>query len=334
MWGQASDGPYGVDILTRELGHSLVEVSTASHPAHIKIRDVAEHRIGFPMDKAIRSMGHTASADVLLCFLESYAIFPSLLKQKKIPPFSATPLAMISCRLAEEIRYLPAVERKEIVRKYSGVDLNFVLSENQIDILTDSGFDAERIESINFGFVPETFSFNPRAERPLALSAVGFDRGRDYKTLIEALRPLPIELHLYTRPEIISGLDIPDNVHFHGTVPFDEYVQVLHSSGIVAVPTVELAYPTGQTVALEAAATGAALILTESKAMRYYFNDDTARFVEEGNVDAWRTALNDLSSKPEKAELLDHGRLSMCMGTSPIVTCGNLSKKPSKQEGG
>lgn len=111
-------------------------------------------------------MGHVASADVLLCFLESYAIFTSLLKQKKIPPFSSTLLAMTSCWLAEEIRYLPVAERKDIVRKYSGVDLNFVLSENQIDILTDSGFDAERIESINFGFAPETFSFTPVQNAP------------------------------------------------------------------------------------------------------------------------------------------------------------------------
>lgn len=302
--GKASDGPYGIDLLSRELGHSLLEVANAYHPAHLKLRDVLEHRLGFPLDKAIRSLPHIAAADVLFCFLESFAIFPSLLKQKKVPPFAHTPLAMISCWLAEEIRHLPHAERKQLIQKYAGVDLNFVLSSNQVDILVDSGFSEDQVESVNFGFAPELFSFKSDAPRPLQLSALGFDRGRDYKTLIEAVRPLPLELHLYTRPEIIAGIDLPQNVRFHGTVPFETYIETLHSSDIVAVPTVELAYPTGQTVALEAAATGAALLLTDSQAMRYYFSDDTACFIEEGNVNAWRKNIVDLVNHPEKRRAL------------------------------
>lgn len=302
--GQADDGQYGVNLLSSKLGHTLLDVPNAHFSVHKKVRDVLEHRLGFPLDKAIRSLPHISSANVLLCFLENYAIFPSLLKQQRVPPFSNTPIAMISCWLAEEIRHLPYEERKTIVKKYAGVDLNFVFSENQIDILVDSGFSREHVESVNFGFAPELFSFKADAHRPLQLSAVGFDRGRDYATLIEAVRPLPVELHLYTRPEIIAGIDLPENVRFHGTIPFETYIETLHSSDIVAVPTVELAYPTGQTVALEAAATGAALLLTDSKAMRYYFSDNTARFVEEGNVDAWRKSIVDLTNNPEESRAL------------------------------
>ncbi|WP_143539225.1 glycosyltransferase family protein [Rothia nasimurium] len=297
--GKASDGPYGIDLMSRELGHSLLEVPSAHTPAHIKLRDVLEHRLGFPLDKAVRSLPRIASADVLFCFLESFAVFPSLLKQKKIPPFANTPLAMISCWLAEEIRHLPQSERAQLVKTYAGVDLNFVLSGNQIDILVDSGFAEDRVESVNFGFAPELFSYEAGAQRPLQLSALGFDRGRDYRTLIEAVRPLSIELNLYTRPEIIEGIDLPENVRFHGTVPFEAYIEVLHSSDMVAVPTVELAYPTGQTVALEAAATGAALLLTDSRAMRYYFSDDTACFIGQGDVEGWRRAITDLAQSPE-----------------------------------
>lgn len=111
----------------------------------------------------------------------------------------------------------------------------------------------QNASKVSTSVLPQKLFHSPPVQNaPLALSAMGFDRGRDYKTLTEALRSLPIELHLYNRREIISGLDIPDNVHFHGTVP-----------------------------------------------------DNTARFVEEGNVDAWRTALNDLSSKPEESRALE-----------------------------
>lgn len=55
---------------------------------------------------------------------------------------------------------------------------------------------------------------------------------------------------------------------FHGRVPFTEYRRLVDTASVVTVPIHALAYPTGQTVALEAAGTGACLVPTDTPAMR------------------------------------------------------------------
>ena len=57
--------------------------------------------------------------------------------------------------------------------------------------------------------------------------------------------------------------------------PVDQvtYRQYLQRAKVVVVPTYDLAYPTGQTVALEASACGRAVVVTGTQASREYFID-------------------------------------------------------------
>lgn len=304
--GSVEQGPYGVNLLRNQLGHTVYDGADAKRQPLIKIRDVLEHRAGYPILKALQLIPRVVKSEAVLCFLEQHAQFPALLKSKNIPPYASKPLAMISCWLAEELLQASTSERTELVKKYSAVDLIFVLSSNQVDILVDAGFPRERVEAIHFGFAPELFSYSPHMKKPGLISAVGFDRGRDYVTLIEAARTIKADIHLYTRPELVAGIDLPSNIIFHGLVPFEEYVKVLYESSILAIPTVELAYPTGQTVALEAAATGAALLLTESTAMRDYFDDQVAYYHPQGDPEAWSLRINQLLEDPQEVAQKGH----------------------------
>lgn len=300
--GSASVGPYGIDQL-EELGVGLLEVPVASSRLHKKIADVAHHRTGVPMDKAVRSAAKVPRADVVLAFLESQAQAPSWAKAHGIPPYAGTPLTMMACWLAEELRTMPQPERRAVVRRYRGVDLTLVWSSNQIDILVDCGFDAERVESIPFGFAPGLFPpRSPRRAGPLV--AVGFDRGRDYPTLITALRGSGLRLDLYSKPGNLEDAGLPEEVDFHGTVPFDEYRQVISAASIVAVPTKVMAYPTGQTVALEAAGSGACVVITDTPAIREYFSEETAVLVTAGDTDAWTRELVGLMADSVRREAI------------------------------
>lgn len=304
--GTVEQGPYGVNLLRNQLGHTVYDVSDAERQPLVKIRDVFEHRAGYPILKALQLIPRVTQSEVVLCFLEQQAIFPALLKTKNIRPYATKPLAMIACWLAEDLVNASPSERAEIVKKYSAVDLIYVLSTNQVEILVEAGFTREQVEPIHFGFSPELFSYSPQMKKPGLISAVGFDRGRDYSTLIEAARTIDAEIHLYTKPESITGFELPSNIVFHGLVPFDEYIKVLHESSILAIPTFELAYPTGQTVALESAATGAALLLTESAAMRDYFDDQVAYYQPQGDAEAWSLRINQLLDAPQ--EVAETGR--------------------------
>lgn len=295
--GLASSGPYGIDKLHTDLGYELIEVAPATTRLHRKIRDVVEHRSGRPIDKTLRSLRKAASADIVLAFLEKQALAASWAKAHGLPPYAGRPLVMLSCWLADELRNLPRDDRAAVVGQYRGVDLTLVWSTNQIDILVDAGFPAEGVEAINFGFAPELFPAADPAART-GIVAVGSDRGRDYPTLFEAVRGTGIRVDVYAGEGNIQGARLPDEVNFRGRVPFDEYRDVVSGAGVVAIPTRELAYPTGQTVALEAGATGACLVLTDTPAMREYFSDETAVMVPPGDVAGWREALRELERDP------------------------------------
>ncbi|MCT1458281.1 glycosyltransferase [Aestuariimicrobium sp. p3-SID1156] len=201
----------------------------------------------------------------------------------------------MACWLADELRAASREKRRAVVRKYRGVDLTLVWSANQLDILHDCGFPREKIESIPFGFAPGLFP--PRSDFSVhgPLVAVGSDRGRDYPTLLAAMQGSGLELDLICKESNLEGATVPSGVNFRGTIPYGDYRAALANAAVVAVPTKVMAYPTGQTVALEAAGSGACVVVTDTPAMREYFSDETAVMVPPHDPAAWRAALVELS---------------------------------------
>lgn len=290
--GHASDGPYGVDLLS-SFGLKMVEVPPARTRAHIKVRDVFEHRLGYPVDKAVRSLFKAQRSDVILAFLERESIFPA--KLKSLPfGYGKKPLATIACWLTEELSQLEPHQRVEVLERFEKVDLIFVFSQNQIPLLVEYGVPREKLVAVPFGFDPSQYSYTPPSEKDIPLVAVGFDRGRDYPTLMAAMRGVDKELLIACKEGNLQGTEVPENVKKLGVVPYEEYKALIHRAQIVVVPSKELAYPTGQTVALEAAATGAAVVVTGTAPMREYFDETTALMPAPGDVDGLRNAINSL----------------------------------------
>ncbi|QIR70915.1 glycosyltransferase family 1 protein [Kocuria sp. KD4] len=73
---------------------------------------------------------------------------------------------------------------------------------------------------------------------------------------------------------------------------------------MTAVPTRELAYLTGQTVALEAAAGGAAVAFTATEALSEYLNAGFAAPVAVGDPEGWRHTVDRLLRHPAEREAL------------------------------
>lgn len=295
---RAADGPYGIDRL-QDLGYLLFQAEALRSRRAKKLRDVVEHRWGRPVDMAVRSARPARRVDVILCFLEQYAMVPSALKARGIAPYAGRPLAMIACWLADDLRRLEAAERRALARRYRGVDLAMVFSANQKDVLCDAGLREEAVEPISFGLAPEQHEPTDFAVRSDRIAAVGFDRGRDYRTLMDAVRGTELQVDLYCGEGNLRGIGVPRNVTFHGVVPYDEYRKVISTAGLVAVTTHSMEYPSGQTVALESAATGACVALSDTRALGEYFSASTALMLPVGDVDAWRRGLSSAMVQPE-----------------------------------
>ncbi|MCT1802536.1 glycosyltransferase family protein [Kocuria carniphila] len=305
--GDFRQGPYGIDLLP-DLGFELSGVQPLQGRLPRKLRDVIEHRTSTKIDVPVRSIPKAQRADLILGLLEPNSKFAAQLKRRGIPPYAGTPMVMISCWLAEWISKANPEDRRALVRQFEAVDLILTLSRNQIEILIDAGFRPEQVDAIPFGCAPELFD-GEDVERDIDVLAAGFDHGRDYGTFFDGVGDLDVTVHVLCQPANLAGLTVPDNVVVHGVVPFDQYRAMLRRAKIVAVPTEELAYPTGQSVALEAAASGAAVAYTATTALSEYFDASYAAPVSVGDSKGWQRVIGHLvESSSEREALASAGR--------------------------
>lgn len=306
--------PYGVNALAAQ-GFRLRGTSQASGRVGTKLRQVAEHRSGMVLERGLRATPAVAGSDLVIALLENQAMLPGLLKGAKVPPFASTPLVIWSCWLADDIRSASTERRAWLRRRIASADLITHLSRHETEIFTDLGIPQERLFPVTYGVSHEFYTPDPETTRDLDLLAVGQDRGRDYATLIDAVRGTDLTLDIVCRAENLAGIDLPANVRVHGTVPLRTYRQLLRRARVVAVPTRDLAYPTGSSVALEAASTGCAVVVTGTRAMRDYFVDDVnARLVAEGDVDGWRATLTELRQDSAQRDRLGQAARSNVTG--------------------
>jgi glycosyltransferase involved in cell wall biosynthesis len=297
--------PYGVDVLSA-LGWQLRGVPHSRGRLGSKLRDIVEHRTGYAVERTVRGAPAARRADVVLALLERQGMAAARWKRAGLPPYAATPLVIWSCWLADDARRADADERRRLRRRVEAADLITHLSRHETEVLVDLGIPEERLFAVTYG-VSHRFYVPPATGEPrdIAILAVGQDRGRDYASLVEAVRRTDLVVDVVCKPDNVAGLDVPDNVRVHAPVRLPEYRALLRRARVVAVPTVDLAYPTGSSVALEGASTGCCVVVTGTRSMRDLFIDgETGRLVDVGDVQGWRRVLTELRDDPVQRERL------------------------------
>jgi glycosyltransferase involved in cell wall biosynthesis len=252
-----------------------------------------EHRVGAPVALPLQAMGSITRSQGILAMLEQFAQVPSMLRRANVPPYSRRPLVAMTCWLAERATHSTKQERMALARRFSGVDLFVYWSKNQTEIYQELlGISPDRLYSVPYGTDPAWYTPRQSSGASLEVVAVGQDLGRDYATLAAAARGANFTAHIYCRDDNVAGLDLPRNVIRHEPVDNVTYRDVLRRASLVVVPTHVLAYPTGQSVALDAMATAKCCVLTQTAAMAEYFNHgDQALFVPPHDPEALRTAI-------------------------------------------
>lgn len=276
---QQVSAPYCAQWLM-DAGIDLDPVMPARSAAHRKVRDVIEHRSRVAWDLAVRGIRQARHADAILAILEDKAVAPSILKRRHRTPYAQLPLVTVSCWWAEELKNGTTARRRDILRTLSGVDAVIVFSANQREIFADAGYPADRVHPVRFGVDPSWYCPAPPVEtpvhpRPVQVLASGVDRGRDFDTFAEAARLLP---HLTFTVVTQAGRvrNPPPNMILKTPVSMEEHRTLLRSAELVVVPTHDLAYPTGQSVLLEAMACGRPVAVTWTEAMDEYIRDGVA----------------------------------------------------------
>ena len=124
---------------------------------------------------------------------------------------------------------------------------------------------------INFSTTPpgvDTKFFRPKKLKPkFDILAVGRDPGRDYRTLFQAIKDLPIKAKVICDPKNVSGLVIPANVTIDYSVSYLKVRQAYWQSKIVIIPTKKNSV-SGQISLMEALACGKSIIAARTAALK------------------------------------------------------------------
>lgn len=297
-------GPYRVDLLADQDIHLRV-VPPARSALHKKIRDVIEHRLGIKIDLALRSIPLAFRSTAVVAILEDKAVLPSWFKRHHLPPYSGRTLTAISCWWAEELLNGTENQREQIKKSISGIDKLFVFSRNQVEIFASAGVPASKIHAVLFGVDPDFYSPAIGITSRFEVLAAGIDRGRDFDSLLKAAELLPdIRFDLFTQPERFEGKKCPSNVNIHAPVDIVSHRDNLRAAQLVVVPTHNLAYPTGQSVLLEAYGCGRCTAVTGTASMQDYIDEERTALVlpladPDGMAAVIKRALGDASLRDE-----------------------------------
>ncbi len=299
--------PYGVEAL-EERGHVLAAGGDPTSPLGRKLRDVALHRMGFPIDRAVRSVPLVAGADLVLALLERQGYAAAWARRLHLWPYAHRPLVLWTCWLADDLARMSPDRRRALVSTLRQVPLITHLARSETSILLDAGLSAEQLFPVTYGSAMDFYTPDAAVDRDLDIVAIGQDRGRDYGTLFEAVRGTGMRVDIWCKPGNLHDLEVPENVTIHAPVDHLAYRALLRRAKVVAVPTIELAYPTGSSVTLEASACGAAVVTTDTTSMREYVTDaESGRLLPEGDADAWRATLSALLADPAERVRLGAG---------------------------
>jgi glycosyltransferase involved in cell wall biosynthesis len=306
-------GPYGMRGL-EQTGFRLLVSDGALHlpwrsPAIVRpLRKIGHLRPELSgLQGALSTLALIARADATLAVFEDQGLCAASAKARGLAPFSGRQLAIVSCWLAETCKELDGRTLGAVRRALAAVDVLFFFSANQAAVLEhELGVDPARLACVPFGIDHRFFSPRPVTGGPSShgILAVGRDHSRDHALLIEAVRGTGMPLRL-VGPEPGSLGDLPAEVELISQLDHRAYRAALAGAAVVAVPTVAPAYPSGQTVVLEAMSMGRPVVVTDSPAMRDYVTSGVnGELVPAGDAAALSRLLRELLEDPGRGERL------------------------------
>ncbi len=170
-----------------------------------------------------------------------------------------------------------------------------------------------QVEVVHYSIDQTFFSPVVKVEQiPNLIVSAGEPRSRDYPSLFQAVKGLPVKLnvagygHWYAREKnnCMAGR-IPDNVSLSRRLSYFELRDFYAMSQFVVIPVRDLVYSAGATSAMEASAMARAVVAFRSRGISDYVIDgETGILVEPGNVNALRDAIQYLLSNPDEAKRL------------------------------
>jgi hypothetical protein len=249
-------------------------------------------------------------ADITLGIFEENGSFVATMQTTPARRLFPSKVALLVCWMAERAQRARRRTLASYRRVIAGADQVFYFSPNQTELFTEYlRADPAKLHPVDFGIDYEFFASpaGPRDEGYVL--AVGGDSSRDHELLVEAVRGTDISTRIYAPRLNVEEL-APNVTWISRVIPHVEYREVLAGARIVVVPTHGVAYPGGQTVILEAMASGKPVIATRSPALAHYIDDGvTGVLSPRGDPEALRGTIQELLDDPHRRERIANAGL-------------------------
>lgn len=217
------------------------------------------------------------------------------------------PLAILTFSLRGPLARFPKLMRFGA----AGADFFTVTSRSEVQRYSDTlGIHPEQIRFCAYG-VRDAYSPSiPRPEQEFIFS--GGKSGRDFATIVEAVRGLPFPVTINARAEDLRKYSLPANVHTNNILPFNEFNRLNAQARFVVVPLQDLPEAVGISSVLFAMMNRKAVIASRVPGILDYVQEGkTGLLVEPGNPQALREAILRLWQDPGEAIVMGSlGRLA------------------------
>lgn len=225
--------------------------------------------------------------------------------------------ALFAGRRSHELRHLAfsfnftdlptGVMRRLMARRFQSVERFVVFSRLERKIYA-ACFDlpAERFDMLHWGVqAPQVDLDAPPAVAGDYICALG-SQGRDYKTLLLAMRRLPrLQLVLVAAAANLAGLAIPANVTVKTGIPLAQAMNILAHCRFMVLPLKGSAVPCGHVTIVSAMHLGKAVIATASSGLEDYLAPQVTGLACPAHDDAaWAVAIRALHDDPALARRL------------------------------
>ncbi|MCQ4158923.1 glycosyltransferase [Roseomonas sp. GC11] len=173
----------------------------------------------------------------------------------------------------------------------AAVDRIVVHSRREIDSYAAAfGLPRERFTFVPFSVEAVEPALEEEMEAPFLL-AMG-SANRDYATLFEAVRGLPLRLVVVAGAHATAGLAVPENAELRHGLTLAECHALAQRARLSVVPTANSFSASGQVTFIEAMMFGRCVVVTRSIGAEDYIADgETGLLVPPGDVAALRAAL-------------------------------------------
>jgi len=271
---RSGQAPYGLENLAA--GSFQI---TAWQPSMIlrgplakRLRLALEFEYSRPFVHSLLLTRPTPRPDVAIATLEDQGYAHALLKSLKLSPWADIPLVLVSCWMAEHARTAADPHFRLLRRIAQAADLIVYWSTNQERISREVlGVAPDRLLFVPFGVEAEFYRPRPATKPGGYVFTAGRDIGRDYETLFAAAAQLDRPVKVLCRPSRLEGLNPSANVELVGEVGHRLFRDLLWGADVIALASKpEYAYPTGQTVLLNAMSVGRPTVVTAAAPLADY----------------------------------------------------------------